>query len=346
MRKIISLICFLLPIIAHADVNQIRPDAPDRHVVVKGDTLWDISAMFFKDPWKWPGIWNLNRNTIKDPHWIYPGDIVFLDRSTGSLTLNGEQPATVANVESAEDGVDKLSPHVRYGLSQHDAIPSIPYKDLQSFLSQPLVVEEGAFATAPKIIGLQEGRVILGDNQTGYVNDLPSNQGNKWQVYRPGKVFVDPDTGEHLGIEAIYLGDVEAIEFAKISTVVATKTKQEVVKGDRLAVSTGESANNYQPHAPVSDIIARIISISGGVSQAGKGTVVTINKGKRDGLENGNVLALYNKGYDTKFDGESYRLPDTRYGLIFLFRVFNKVSYGLIMQAETPVHLLDRAQTP
>ena len=346
MRKIISLICLLLPVIAHADIVQIRPDAPDRHVVVKGDTLWDISAMFFKDPWKWPGIWNLNKNTIKDPHWIYPGDIVILDRSTGSLSVNGEQTATVTNEESVVDGVEKLSPRVRYGLSQHDAIPSISYKDLRTFLSQTLVVEEDAFATAPKIIGLQEGRVILGDSQIGYVDNLPPNQGNKWQVYRPGKVFVDPDTGEHLGIEANYLGDVEATQFAKISTVVATKTNQEIVRGDRLAVAAGETANNYQPHVPVNDIKAKVISISGGVSQAGKNTVITINKGVRDGLENGNVLALYDEGSDTKFDGETYKLPDTKYGLVFLFRVFNKVSYGLIMQAETPAHLLDRVQTP
>lgn len=341
MRKIISLICFLLPVVAQADVVQIRPDAPDRHVVVKGDTLWDISAMFFKDPWKWPSIWNLNKDTIKDPHWIYPGDVVYLDRTNGSLSLNGD-----SGTSSVTDNTSRFSPRVRYGLSEHDAIASIPYKDLHAFLSQPLVVEEEAIANAPKLIGLQENRVILGDNQVGYVSKLPADQGGKWQTYRPGKLFVDPETGETLGREAIYLGDVEATQFGEVSTVIATKTKLEINKGDLLAVTSIEQADNYIPRSPSSPIKASIISIYGGVSLAGQNTVITLNKGKRDGLETGHVLALYTKGIQTKHEGETYTIPDERYGLVFVFRVFNKVSYGLVMQTKLPAHVLDYAQTP
>lgn len=341
MRKIISLICFLLPVMANADVVQIRPDAPDQHVVVKGDTLWGISTMFFNDPWKWPSIWNINRDTIKDPHWIYPGDVVFLDRNTGSLSFN-----TPSSASSQNDGTDKYSPRVRYGLSQHDAIASIPYKDLKAFLSQPLVVEEDALSTAPKLVALQEGRVILGDNQQGYVSGLPSDQGSKWQAYRPGKIFVDPETGENLGREAIYLGDVEATQFGDVSIVLATKTKLEINKGDRLAKSNPEAADNFLPRPPSKPIDARIISIYGGVAQAGQNTVVTLNKGERDGLESGNVLALFSKGITVKQDGDSYKLPDERYGLIFVFRVFNKVSYGLVMQTKLPAQLLDFAKNP
>uniref|UniRef100_E6QPP5 Uncharacterized protein n=1 Tax=mine drainage metagenome TaxID=410659 RepID=E6QPP5_9ZZZZ len=213
-------------------------------------------------------------------------------------------------------------------------------------MSQPLVVDDEALAAAPKLIALQEGRVILGDHQLGYVTQLPPDQGNKWQVYRPGKVFVDPDTGENLGREAVYLGDVEVTQFADVSTVLATKTKQEINKGDRLAVSVTEAADNYLPRAPAGNIKASIISVYGGVTQAGKSSVVTLNKGARDGVENGYVLALYSKGRNTKDRGESYTLPDERYGLVFVFRVFNKVSYALIMQAKLPVQLLDYAQTP
>ena len=337
MRKIISLICFLLPVLAQADVIQIRPDAPDRHVVVKGDTLWDISAMFFKDPWKWPSIWNINKDTIKDPHWIYPGDVVLLDRTTGALSINGN----ATNSDSS-----KLSPRIRYGLSQHDAIPSIPYKDLHAFLSQPLVVDDEILATAPKLIALQEGRVILGENQSAYVSNLPTDQGTKWQAYRPGKTFIDPDTEEILGREAIYLGDVEATQFAEVSTVLATRTKLEINTGDRLATTSAESADNYLPHAPTDNIKARIISVYGGTTQAGQNSIVTLNKGSRDGLENGHVLALYNQGREVKHDGENYILPDERYGLVFVFRVFKKVSYGLVMQSKIPAQILDRAQTP
>ena len=341
MRKIISLICFLLPVMANADVVQVRPDAPDRHIVVKGDTLWDISAMFFKDPWKWPSIWNINKDSIKDPHWIYPGDVVYLDRNTGLLSFNGEGSA-----DSTNSDTDKFNPRIRYGLSQHDAIPSIPYKDLKPFLSQPLVVEDASLSSAPKIVALQEGRVILGDNQLGYVNALPADQGNRWQAYRPGKLFTDPETGEVLGREAIYLGDVEATQFGEVSTVVATKTKQEINIGDRLARSAPDSADNYLPRPPNKSIDATIISIYGGVSLAGQNTVVTLNKGARDGLETGNVLALFSKGKVVKQGGDNYTLPDERYGLIFVFRVFNKVSYGLVMQTKLPAELLDRARNP
>ncbi len=340
MRKIISLICFLLPVLAYADVVQIRPDAPDRHVVVKGDTLWDISAMFFKDPWKWPSIWNLNKDTIKDPHWIYPGDVVVLDRSTGSLSVNGKGLAT------SSDTTDKYEPRIRYGLSQHDAIASIPYKDIQAFISQPLVVEEESLATAPKLIALQEGRVILGDNQIGYVSNLPADKGTKFQAFRPGKLFVDPETDEVLGREAIYLGDVEATKFGEVSTVMATKTKLEINRGDRLTLTSVASSDSLIPHVPSNNIKAQILSVYGGVSQAGQNTVVTINKGTREGLEVGNVLALYSKGINTKFEGETYTLPNERYGLMIVFRVFNKVSYGLVMQTKLPVQLLDVAQTP
>ncbi len=343
MRKIISLICFLLPVLAYADVVQVRPDAPDRHVVVKGDTLWDISALFFKDPWKWPNIWNMNRDTIKDPHWIYPGDVIVLDRTTGSLSINGE--ATGMPADSTEK-TDKLSPRIRYSLSQHGAISSIPYKDLHAFLSQPLVVEEDALSTAPKVIALQEGRQILADNQLGYVSNLPSNQGSKWQAYRPGQRFIDPDTGEILGREAVYLGDVEATQFAEVSTVTATKTVLEINRGDRLAISSAEASDNYLPRPPSTQIKARIISVYGGVSQAGQNSVVVLNKGTRDGLANGHVLALYSKGQTVKQDGDTYTLPDESYGLLFVFRVFNKVSYALVMQTKLPAQLLDVAQTP
>lgn len=341
MHKIISLICFLLPVLANADVIEVRPDAPDRHIVVKGDTLWDISAMFFKDPWKWPSIWNINKDAIKDPHWIYPGDVVYLDRNSGLLSINA-QSSSATNLGDAE----KFNPRVRYGLSDHDAINSIPYKDIKPFLSQPLVVDEESLATAPKIVALQEGRVILGDNQNGYVHALPSNMGNRWQAYRPGKLFKDPVTDEVLGREAIYLGDVQATEFGEVSTIVATKIKLEINIGDKLALAGSDSADNYLPRPPSKAIDATIISIYGGVSLAGQNTVVTLNKGSRDGLETGNVLALFSKGKVVTQAGDTYKLPDERYGLIFVFRVFSKVSYGLVMQSKLPAELMDRASNP
>ncbi|MDP2695485.1 MAG: LysM peptidoglycan-binding domain-containing protein [Gallionella sp.] len=346
MRKIISLICFLLPILAFAAQPDTRPelrsDAPDRHVVVKGDTLWDISGKFFKDPWKWPYIWGMNKDSIKDPHWIYPGDVIILDRASGTLRI-GQAGAAITG---SSDGVIKLSPKVRAGHSTHDAIPSIPASAIAPFLSQPLVIEEGALKDAPTLIGAREGRVILSAHDIGFVKGLSQDKGTKWQIYRPGKAFTDPDTEEALGIEAIYLGNAEVTTFADVSTVAITQSVQEINKGDRLVAPSGAATNAYLPRAPGGNISARVISVYGGVSQAGQNTVITLNKGARDGLESGHVLALYRKGEDVKSEGEKYTLPDERYGLLFVFRVFDKVSYALVMQTRLPVQLLDRAQTP
>ncbi|OGS98696.1 MAG: peptidoglycan-binding protein [Gallionellales bacterium RIFCSPLOWO2_12_FULL_59_22] len=343
MRKIISLICFLLPALAFAASPDTRPelrgDAPDRHVVVKGDTLWDISGKFFKDPWKWPYIWGMNKDTIKDPHWIYPGDVIVLDRASGTLRLG--QGGT-----GSSGGVIKLSPKVRESYSDHDAVPSIPASAIAPFLSQPLAVGEGELNDAPTLIGAREGRVILGANDVAFVKGLPADKGSNWQIYRPGKTFTDPVTNEVLGVEAIYLGAAEATNFADVSTVTITRSTQEISKGDRLVAPSGAAVNAYLPRAPGSDISAHVISVYGGVSQAGQNTVITLSKGARDGLESGHVLALYHKGNNAKHEGEEFVLPDERIGLAFVFRVFDKVSYALVMQSHLPVQLLDRAQTP
>ena len=348
MRKIISLICFLLPALAFAappdDRPELRSDAPDQHVVVKGDTLWDISGKFFKDPWRWPYIWGMNKDTIKDPHWIYPGDVIILDRASGTLRIG--QSGTTGSASGSASGVIKLSPRAREGHSTHDAIPSIPAGVITPFLSQPLVIEESALKDSPTLIGAREGRVILGAHDTGFVEGLPSDKGNKWQIYRTGKTFVDPDTNEPLGVEAIYLGNAEATKFADVSTIVIAQSVQEIYKGDRLVAPSGQMTSNYLPRSPDSNISASVISIYGGVSQAGQNTIITLNKGKRDGLESGHVLALYHKGEVVESGGKDFTLPDERYGLIFVFRVFEKVSYALVMQTRLPVQLLDRATTP
>lgn len=361
MRKIISLICFLLPVLAFAAEQapppdmllDIRKDAPDRHIVVKGDNLWDISNKFFKDPWKWPHIWGLNKDSIKNPHWIYPGDVIFLDRNSGTLRIEENANAAASGiVNTPASGVEetesivRLSPEVREIPSTHDAIPSIPFSTIGPFLSQPLVIEAGMLKDAPVLIGAREGRVVLGNDDVVFAKGVPSGKGDQWQIYRPGKTFVDPDTNEVLGIEVIYLGNAEVTHLANISTVRIHHAFKEISAGDLLVQSSFEAENTYLPRAPESNISASVISIYGGVSQGGQNSIVTLNKGQRDGLANGNVLALYRKGEEIKNGGKRYTLPDERYGLVFVFRVFHKVSYGLVMQTKIPVQLLDHANTP
>jgi hypothetical protein len=335
-KLIISLICCLLPAFALADVPEIRDNAPDRHVVVKGDTLWGISATFFKDPWKWPQIWGMNKDTIKDPHWIYPGDVIVLDRTVGTLrVVEGTSTSGTASI--------KLSPSVREESSEHGAIPSIPVADIAPFLSQPLIIEKNGLSGAPTITGTYEQRVILGNDDIAYVKGLTEGKGKHWQIYRPGKTLLDPDSKEVLGYEAIYLGDADVEKFGNISTIRIARSIQEINKGDRLVQTSGVYTSNYVPHAPEKQIAARVISIYGGVSQGGQNTVITLNKGLRDGVEDGHVLALYRKGETVD---KNLSLPDMRYGLLFVFHTFDKVAYALVMQTSLPVELLDRAQTP
>jgi hypothetical protein len=354
MRKIISLICLLLPILAHADEVQIREDAPDRHIVVKGDTLWDISAKFFKDPWKWPNIWALNKQDIKDPHWIYPGNVVFLDRRSGTLSTtppSGDSTAAIAQANEyvPPNDTEKFPPKVRVVNQNSEAIPAIPLSVIGSFLSRPLVVEEDELEAAPTLVGTYEQRTLLSANDIAYANGLPTDKGLQWQVYRPSVTFIDPDTKEELGREVVYLGDASVEKFGDPSTMYITKSVLEIRKGDYFAQSAAGYSANFLPHAPITNISAKVISIFGGVKQAGQRAVITLNKGQRDGVEVGHIFGVYQKGEVIKTKGwftPNVVLPDLRYGLVMVFRVFNKVSYALVMETKLPVQLLDRASTP
>jgi hypothetical protein len=274
-----------------------------------------------------------------------------LDRTTGTLHIGDTAPQPVSNATAAVDNnIVKLSPHPREIANDRDAIPVIPFNVIAPFLTKPLVIDNLNLSTAPKVIGTYEQRVMLSPNDVAYVKNLPSDKGTQWQIYRPSKTFVDPATKEILGQEVIHLGNAVVEKFAPISELRVTRSVQEINIGDYLTQSTENIPSNYEPHAPSSKIVAKVISIYGGVAQASQNGIVTINKGKRDGIENGHVLALYQKGEVLKeehlFSTTKTALPDVRYGLIFVFRTFNKVSYALVLQTRLPVQLLDTAQTP
>ena len=355
MRKIISLFCILLPILAYADELVVRENAPDRYVVVKGDTLWDISNKFFKDPWKWPQIWGLNKDSIKDPHWIYPGNLIVLDHATKTLHFGDQAKPEASPNETAlvpavppsiDSRVEKLLPKIRVVDGNRDAIPSIPTNIIAPFLSKPLVIETKELEGAPILIGSIENRNLLSFGDTAFAAGLPNDKGPLWQIYRSGKALIDPDSEEVLGYEAIYLGDANVQKFDTVSTLNITKSVLDIQKGDNFTQSAVGLPNSYIPRSPPVKIRAKVISIYGGVNQAGQNAVITINKGQRDGLENGHVLALYKESEVSKFKGETYTLPSLRYGLIFVFRTFDKVSYALVMEVQRTVKILDSAETP
>lgn len=327
-----------VPASGQGSVPGLAAGAPDRHIVVPGDTLWDISAKFLKDPYRWPEVWEPNRDRIKNPHRIYPGDVIVLDRSGAMPKL---KLATL-----------RVEPRTRVAQTSA-AIPSIPAQDIEPFLSRPLVVEEGALANAPKIIATQQGRAILGTGDLAYVSGKLDESASNWQVYRPGVALVDPVSKEILGYQAIYLGTAKLERRTDPVTMRITESKREIGTGDRLLPMPKPDVFEYAPHAPKGEVDARVLSILDGIRETGSNRIIALSKGRRDGLAEGNVLALYSFGetirerasiYDPSFT--SVKLPDERNGLVFVFRVFDRVSYGLIMSSAQPVKIGDVAKKP
>lgn len=382
MRHIISALFLCLStagaVAQDAKPIELAPDAPDRHVVVSGDTLWGISKKFLKDPFRWPEVWRLNTEEIKNPHLIYPGQVVYLDMSSGQPRLR------LGNMVAGGDA--RAKPQI-YSEANKKEIPAIPQQIIEPFLSEPLIVEEGALDTSPRIVATEESLINAGAGNKFYAKGVTDDSVKLWNIYRPGTVLKDPDTNEVLAHEAIFVGtgrlklvgkaansedvnagkskadtanwDLHSIQSGpkyvtgtyEASTFEVVSTKMEVSRGDSLMAAEGPGVMNYVPHAPSTDIKGRIVSIYGGVGEAGRHSIVTISKGRWDGIERGHVLAIYRKGdvVSNRFDPirpEYAQLPDERYGLLFVFRVFDRVSYALIMESDRAVVPGDVVQTP
>jgi hypothetical protein len=360
-KSITTLALFVVLGAAEAQAPQapltIRPDAPDRYVVVPGDTLWGISQRYTDSPWRWPELWGMNKEQIRNPHLIYPGAVLVLDRARGTLSLAGPgaagAPGTVRG--EAPSGSRRLAPRVRAETLAAQEIPSIPPSAIEPFLTRPLVIEPDGFDKAPTIVATQLDRVVIAAGNTAYVRGIASAEDETWFVYRRGQPLVDPDTERTLGYEAIYLGTAQLTRPGDPATVVLTSAVQEINAGDKLIPAGRVQPINYAPHAPDVHVRGRVMAIYGGVGkvgEAGPQQIVSINRGRADGIEVGHVLALYSLG-GTVIDrskpgnaGAQIQLPDEHSGVLFVFRVFERVSYGLIMQITKPIRPLDVVRTP
>lgn len=324
-------------------------DPPARYVVVKGDTLWDISARFLRDPWRWPDIWGLNRDEIKNPHWIYPGDVIILDFTGGTPRLRFEGDTSASGWILLRE---RLSPQVRTSPLDATPVSTIPTSLLKAFTSKALIVDEKQLEIAPRIISGHEGRVILGPGDIAYARDLNAPIGTHHFAVRPGRTFVDPDTKEVLGHEAIFLGETNVREAADISTLKIRGAVREINPGDQLLIASESPELPFMPRPPARSIRGKVIGAGNEtVSEIGPLTVVILNRGLREGIEIGNVLSLSRAGDVVRPAGaannrEVIQLPDERYGLVFVFRVYEKLAYGLVMNTSRSVQVGDFVLNP
>lgn len=338
---------------AGVPLSELAPDAPDSYTVKKGDTLWAISSLFLKSPWRWPELWGMNQDQIRNPHLIYPGQQLVLVKVDGRARLEVAQQVSGAN------GTVKLSPRARVQSLGDDRIPAIPMHLIEPFLNEAVVLDEDSLATAPRVAGAQEGRVLLSRGDLAYVRGTLPTQG-EYRVFRSAKPLRDPLTKEVLGYEAAYVGTMDYLRpgtpsDGKTLEVPATfqvkQIRQEVNAGDRLAPVPPRNFSAYVPHAPAKPVDGRIIAIYGEALNAGQNQIVSINKGTQDGMERGHVLALWRAGQEVRDNTgpgrpDTIRLPDEKNGRLFVFQTYRRVSYALILSVQQPVSAGDRFSQP
>ncbi len=335
-------------------LSEILPNAPDVYTVKRRDTLWDISKMYLASPWRWPELWGLNLDEVRNPHLIFPGQVLFLDKSNGRARLRlGDQ------IGAAGDA--RLEPRIRSKDIALDGISSIPFNLIEPFLNEAVIFQTNELAGAPRIVATQEGRVLLARGDTAYVRG-EIGQDREYRIFREPRPMLDPTTHEVLGYEATYVGASEyavqgetrtgADGKAEIvpATFTVTSIRQEAGVGDRLAPVPAREYTNYAPHPPAGPISGQIVSIYGDGLTAGQNQIVALNKGANDGIERGHVLALLRDGQvvtDTTDPRRTkIKLPDERHGILFVFRVFDRMSYALILSVKEPVSAGDRFSQP
>ncbi len=337
---------------AGVPLSALSPSAPESYTVKPGDTLWGISSIFLTTPWRWPELWGMNKEQVRNPHLIYPGQTLVLVKGDGRATLrfaDGSQ----GGLPGAPGDQVRLQPQVRTVDGDRAFIPSIPNNIIEPFLSRPLVVTPAELERFPRIVATQEGRVFLGRGDLAYARGFGEKPVENYHVFRPARPLYDPDDAVRknpVAFEAFYLGTARLSKRGEVATMRIQDSKQEIGVGDRLIPIERQTLINYVPRAPERAIAGRVISVYGGVDQAGSLSIVTLNRGARDGVEIGHVLALLQIGETivdrTSPKREMIKLPDEQIGHMFVFRVFETVSYALVMRTTQAIKVGDRFSQP
>lgn len=318
-----------------AGALSLKDDAPLRYTVKKGDTLWDIAQHFLRDSWQWPELWYGN-SQVRNPHRIYPGNVLTLVRVDGRTRL-------------AFDGVvDRLSPRIREE-NLEAALPAIPIEAIRDFLRGPRLVALEEAQRSPYVIAFADERLAVGANSDIYVKNLPDDVGYNYAVVRIGEAYRDPDTRALLGYEAIPTGEAELRESGAPALMRVTKSSREILIADRLLPIEAESFDaNFYPHPPATDINGRIISVYDGLSQISQYQIVALNRGTEQGLDPGTVLDIYQPSrlVPDPYGKNPVALPEQRAGQLMVFKVTPMLSYGLVLGATRPLHVLDKVRKP
>jgi LysM repeat protein len=331
---------------AGVPLSELAPNAPDSHTVQSGDTLWDISKLFLKSPWRWPELWGMNLDQVRNPHLIYPGQVLVLEKTGDRARLRLAQSGG-----GAPDNTVRLSPRIRSNLLDNGAIGSIPLHLIQPFLTEAVIFDTDELNRAPRIVAAQEGYVAMSQGQLAYVvGDVGRASG--YRLFREPQPLYDLDTKELLGYEARYVGTAEFVRPGRNfqeggkpvvmpATVSIQSVRMEVSIGDRLAPLPASDLEAYAPHPPSAPMSGRVLQIYGDALSAGQNQIVALNRGKRDGVERGHVLALWRQGdrQVKRLDGQRtvLQLPNEQNGLLFVFSVFERTSYALILSVNVPV---------
>ena len=310
--------------------------APDEYVVQVGDTLWDIAATFLKDPWYWPEIWYVNPD-IENPHLIYPGDVL------GLVYIDGQ--TRITNIRAS---TYRLSPQARV-TPLAEAVTSIPYENVAAFLSSGLVLEKAQADALPYLLQTRGDHMLAAAGNEIYVRGLTSDVlGTRYSVVHVGEALIDPDDNRLVGYHGILIGEGRLRRAGDPATVALTSTSREARIGDRLIPEVIDAPLNFFPRTPSRSIDGRIIAVVGGVTQIGQYQVVVMNRGSDDGLSMGDVLTVFQAGkvIRDRFRGGKVKLPDEQAGTIMVFKTYDRISYGLIMEATQPIHIHDAIRSP
>ncbi len=360
MKNKIALAVLLAAVLAPAVLaEEIRADAPQHYTVVKGDTLWDIAARFLRDPWAWPSVWQANP-AIHNPHLIYPGNVILLcsidtggkvlavdggDGCAGVLRALQATPATLAQ----DDATIRLEPQIQ-DLDNSTVIPTIPLRVILPYLNEGRVVSSEALRDAPYVLAGADQRLLSGTGDEVFLRGHASASESGYALYHPGGVYVDPDTGERLGVQASFVGRVElGAKEADVTRARILNMKEVVRDDDRLLALPQQVVTAvFAPASSQGVKAGRVLRVLGGVDHGGKYSVIVINRGERAGVHQGHVFSLYRHGsiVEDSHDKQLLRLPREYEGLAMAFRTFPTVSYLLILKAHRPIVVGDDTAAP